>query len=558
MKKLDSNIDLDLKDFAELTDLLVNIISSENPMKISKDIDLIKSVFYKKFNFKKTSENISENDLKKEMMFKKALLLHKENKNTLRKEVDNQEKKNLIEKENIINEIKQLTEQKEILNRTYSKFRSLQKKWHKIGFVPIKNKTDIWNSYNHNVVKFYDYIKINNELRDIDFSKNLKLKEQICKSAEKLVNETSINKMDISLQDLHIKWKKIGPVKKENREDIWKRFQKISKKLNKKKNDFFIERKKFDIEKADKKNIISKKIKSLTDEPITTHFNWQKKTLECEELTKKWKKIGKLDKRNNKIVWKEFKNALNIFYMKKKDFYISNKQKNISLISRKKEICSEAKKLKLSTDWKKGSDKLIKLQKEWKSIAYTKNSTSLWKDFKSSTDYFFKKRSESFKNTKNKEKKIFEEKKIALIEIKNLKLKNEKESLNILKKFITNWYDNKIIISNKNLNSKFDKLIISKYLELGHDNYFAEIEVYKTKITSNKDDIKLVHEENLLLNTSKNFLEKKLLQYQNNIYFLSNNNQTESLYKEVERKINLVKKDIDHINHKQKILNSIK
>jgi len=558
LEKLDSNIDLDSKDFAELTDLLNNLISTENPMKVSKDIELIKSVFYKKFNLKKSSKNISEDDLKKELIFKKALLIYKKNKKKYREKINNQEKKNLKEKENIINEINQLTEQKELLNSTFSKFRSLQKKWSEIGFVPIEFKTDIWQSYNYNVVKFYDYIKLNKELRDIDFNKNFKLKEQICLDAENLINETSINKMDMSLQDLHIKWKKIGPVKKEYRDEIWDRFQKISKDLNKKKNDFFIKRKKIDNEKTKEKNDISKKIKSLADESNLTISDWKSKTLECEELNNNWKKIGKLEKINNKKVWKEFKNSLDYFYNKKKKFFETRKLKEVALINRKKEICLEAKQLKLSNDWKKSSDKLIKLQKEWKSIAYTKQSKRLWQDFKNSTDYFFKTRNETFKNAKNKEKKIIEEKKKTLIKIKNLQVTTKKESLNILKNYINNWYDNKNIISNKNLNSKFDKLIIAKYVEIGIDDRTADIDIYKTKIRIIKDKTKLISEENNLLHSSLDILAKRLLQYQNNIDFLSNNTQTESFYKEVEDKINTVKKDIDHLNHKQKILNDIK
>ena len=558
MKKLDSNIDLDAKKFSELTDLLKNISVIENPIKTTKDVELIKSIFYKKFNFKKSSESVSENDLKEEINFKKILKKYKKNKEIFREKINNQEKRNLKEKENIINEINQLTEQKELLNSTFSKFRSLQKKWNDIGFVPIEFKTDIWQSYNHNVAKFYDYIKLNKELRDIDFNKNFKLKEQICLDAEKLINETSINKMDMSLQDLHIKWKKIGPVKKEYRNEIWNRFQKISKDLNKKKNDFFIKRKKIDNEKAKEKNDISKKIKSLADKSNLTISEWTSKTLECEELTNKWKKIGKLEKNNNKKVWKEFKNSLDYFYNKKKTFYETKKLKEATLINRKKEICQEAKQLKLSTEWEKSSNKLIKLQKEWKSIAYTKQSKQLWQDFKNSTDYFFKKRNETFKNTKHEERKIIEEKKKTLVKIKKLQLTTKKESLNILKNYINNWYDDNNIISNKNLNSKFDKIIIEKYLEIGIDYRTADIDIYKTKIKSIKNKDKFISEEKNLLDSSLDILEKKLLQYQNNIDFLSNNTQTKSIYKEVEDKINTVKKDVEQVNYKQKILSEIK
>ena len=557
MKKLDI-IELDSQDFTELTNHVKNMISHEDPMKVSKDIELIKSVFYKKFNYKKSNENITKNDLKEEIKLKNCLVTFKKNKKKYREKINIQEKRNLKEKENIINEINQLTEQKELLNSTFSKFRSLQKKWNEIGFVPIEFKADIWQSYNHNIVKFYDYIKINKELRDIDFNKNLKLKEQICLDAEKLINEASINKMDMSLQDLHIKWKKIGPVKKEYRDEIWYRFQKISKDLNKKKNDFFTKRKKIDNEKAKEKNDISKKIMSLADESNFTISDWNSKTLECEELNIKWKKIGRLEKNNNKKVWQEFKNSLDYFYKKRRSFYETKKLKEITLINRKKEICQEAKKLKLSTEWEKTSFKLIRLQKEWKSIAYTKQSKRLWEDFKKSTDYFFKKRNQTLKNAKHEKKKIKEKRKKTLSIIKDLQVTTKKESLNILKNYINNWYDDNNIISNKNLNSKFDKIIIEKYLEIGIDYRTADIDIYKTKIKSIKNKDKLISAEKNLLDSSLDILQKKLFQYQNNIDFLSNNTQTKSIYKEVEDKINTVKKDIDQVNYKQKILSEIK
>ena len=201
---------------------------------------------------------------------------------------------------------------------------------------------------------------------------------------------------------------------------------------------------------------------------------------------------------------------------------------------------------------------LSDLQKEWKSIGYTKQSNRLWQDFKISTDYFFKKRNETFKNAKLEERKIIDEKNKTLIKIKNLQVTTKKESLNILKNYINNWYDDNNIISNKNLNSKFDKIIIEKYLEIGIDYRTADIDIYKTKIKSIKNKDKLISEEKNLLDSSLNVLEKKLLQYQNNIDFLSNNTQTKSIYKEVEDKINTVKKDVDHVNYKQKILSNIK
>ena len=179
----------------------------------------------------------------------------------------------------------------------------LQKKWRDTGHVPIAQNNSLWQSYHHHVEIFYDYIKINNDLRDLDFKRNLEEKTRICQKAEALINEKSLNKMHENLQELHEHWRNIGPVKKELREEIWERFQMATKLIHKKRNDYFLEKKEENETRLKAKNVICKKITALTENPPDTHNEWQKLITKCRALEDKWKEIGKLNKKDNKTGW---------------------------------------------------------------------------------------------------------------------------------------------------------------------------------------------------------------------------------------------------------------
>ena len=211
------------------------------------------------------------------------------------------------------------------------------------GNVPIQNKNDVWYNYNHHVELFYDYLKINRELRDLDFKRNLEHKELLCEKAEKLIKEKSINVSFNELQKIHEKWKEIGPVFKEKRENIWKRFQDASKIINKKRNDYFLELKQENNKNLKLKSSICNKIISLLDDMLDSHQKWKNKNEELNKLIEQWKKAAPINKNDLKKAWKEFRDSTNTFYLEKNNFYKNRKDSLVSNLMIKIKICEKLK-----------------------------------------------------------------------------------------------------------------------------------------------------------------------------------------------------------------------
>ena len=337
---LDSEINLKKTD--SIDDILVQIekyTQSTNLLSVSKDIESLKALFYIKL---KSLEDES-NEIEKE--FKKIYNKYRKERNSIRKKTEEDEKRNLKIKEDIISEIKDLTLNIEIKKETYNKFKELQKKWRETGHVNIRYKNEIWQNYNHFVEVFYDYLRLNNDLRDLDFKKNYKLKIELCEHAESLINEKSLNKMHEELQKLHDKWKNVGPVIKQEREVIWERFQDASRKINKKRNDYYTNLKKKDQEKINSKKDICEQINKIASKEFESYQACDKAKNEIDNLSNKWKSIGRVNKKDNKESWKIFRESLNKFYKKKNNFYKKRKEDNKKIIELKEKLCHQAEKL---------------------------------------------------------------------------------------------------------------------------------------------------------------------------------------------------------------------
>ena len=319
---------------------------SDNIFYISKKAEKIRAIFYQKLKqiFKEdTVKDIEgpEEEKKKstlhplEVEFRKAYNKLKIEKAKARKKKEQEEEHNLQIKKQIIEDIDKLTNQEESLKKTFEDFRVLQEKWRNTGHVPIAQNSSLWASYHHHVELFYDYIKINNDLRNLDFKRNLQEKTKICEKAEALINEKSLNKMHDNLQELHEHWKDIGPVEKEKREDIWERFQAATKLIHKKRNDYFLKKKEENDKKIETKNNICKQIEKLTESPADKHTQWQNLIAKCKELEEEWKAVGRLNKKENKIAWSNLKESLNHFYQTKNTFY-KNRKTDIEKIIQEK------------------------------------------------------------------------------------------------------------------------------------------------------------------------------------------------------------------------------
>ena len=329
-----SVIEIDYNSYSpqELLQHLSELITTENIYSVAKNVDTIKAVFYKKINAEKDvhkAEYIKNEGSKEEYKFvhplendfKKLFSQFRKKKAEYREKIEIDYAKNLKIKTQIIKDIESIISVEETIKETFEKFRALQEKWRATGEVGLVYRNDIWNSYHHHVEKFYDFIKINNDLRDLDFDRNLKQKASMCEQAEVLMEEKSINKVHTELQILHEKWKEVGPVKRELREEIWERFKEATHKLNKRRNEHFLDLKEKGKQSFENKSAICQKITNLTENEVKSHNEWNNLTSQVQELEAEWKKQAPMSKEYNKAAWKLLRETLSNFYAKKNEFY---------------------------------------------------------------------------------------------------------------------------------------------------------------------------------------------------------------------------------------------
>ena len=571
-----NNTDLEIEQVIEKIETLTN---DQNPYSVSKEIEELKSIFYIKLKEKTKTQEItilkeaptaekSDYSLEKnkentlhplEIDFKSLYGKFKKLKFEFRKKREGQELDNLKTKQQIIDDIDQLTQEDESVKKTFEHFRILQEQWKKTGHVPESENNNLWQSYHHHVELFYDYIKLNNDLRDLDFKRNLEEKTSICEKAEALLNEKSFNKMHSTLQELHEHWKNVGPVNREIREELWERFQNISKTLNKKRNDYFLKEKEKDKKKLVNKEEICRKITALTSETLTSHKSWEEKTSQCSSLEKEWKDVGRLNKAENSIAWKSLRTVLNSFYDKKNTYYKQKKEEAKSVLKVKIVICEKSEELQNSTDWQETGKQLISLQNDWKNAGFSNadQSNRIWKRFKAACDTFFNSRKEYYKAMDNEKEMALKDKEEILLKLKEFKSSaNSKDDIKQLKEFSNKWKKVGHIAREKmKINDDFFNIINDKFEELGLSKKVLAEEQYKNKVSSIKGNDKAISSEKQFLRLKIDSLKKEISQYENNISFFGKNKGTEPLRKQVEEKITKVNTEIETLKQKLQILN---
>ena len=543
----DKNLEIELessdqlKDFNEtivdtdkLIDKLKTLTDSNNLLSISKDVENIKAQFYIKL--KNTEKDKSDIEKK----FKKIYNQYRLEKNTLRKKIEKEEEDNLKIKKDIIAEIKELTNNIEIKKETFNHFKELQKKWKDTGYVNLKYKNDLWQTYNHYVEVFYDYLRLNNDLRDIDFKKNLKLKTKICEKAESLILENSLNKMHESLQLLHEEWKNIGPVKKEDREILWQRFQEASKKINKKRNDHYTELKRKDQEKIKLKKEICGKIEAISNKTFKNNTEFNTALNKFNELVEKWKSLGGVNKKDNKHCWKDFREVQNLFYKQKNEFFKKRKENNKKSIQLKSELCNEAKNLENDTNWESSTKKIIKLQDKWKKAGHTfgKASDKLWKEFKSSCDNFFnaKKKEQEKINLETNKKKASKEKIIK--KILDFKLEdNTDKNIEFIRSCVSNWKKIGEIKNSYKLEKNFKEVCFDLIRKINISQKEKEKLKQDTYINLIKDNLNEVKKYKLDIKQKITEKKKEIDQYETNKSFFVANKNNNSIKNQIDNKI---------------------
>ena len=406
------------KTLPELSDVFKSLMESEDRMSRSKEAESIKSAFYKLLGkLKSEAGEAADAFVEVEENFKSIYADYKRERAEYNKEQDALKEENLEKKKAIIEELKQLVDAQEDVSASFPAFREIQDKWRSVGPVPATAFRDINSTYQFNVERFYDKVKINRELRDLDFQKNLEVKEKFCEAAEKLAENENIVSAFNELQKLHEQWKEFGPVAKEFRESIWSRFQAATAVINKRYQAHFEELKDKQKENLAAKEALCVKVEEIAAREVKSSDEWNAFAKEIEAVQAEWRKIGFATKKDNQKIYDRFRAACDAFYGRKRDYYSQYRGEMEANVEKKLGIIKMAEELKSSTEWKKTTEKFIELQKQWKEIGAVprKKSEQLWKQFRAACDEFFAERDKNaspennfFANLKAK-KKIIED-----------------------------------------------------------------------------------------------------------------------------------------------------
>ena len=498
-----------------------------------------------------------------EIRFKAAFNIFRDNKLKYNETLEAQKVVNLQQKNAILEDLKQLINSEETLKKTYDEFRSLQDKWKEIGQVPATEITNLWNSYHFLVEKFYDKIKINRELRDLDLKKNLEAKIELCEKTEELLLEKSVTKAFKLLQKYHDEWKEIGPVPQEKKDEIWDRFKNATDKINQVRREHYSKIQEEQQGNYEAKVAICEKIEEVLNDSINSIGAWQKKSNDVNELFKVWKSIGPAQKKLNDEIWSRFKGSMDTFFNNKKEFFSRLKEQQIENYNKKLQLCVEAESLVDSKEWKKATDRIKKLQEEWKKVGPVpkRHSDKIWKRFRSACDAFFTNKSEHFSGIKGVEEENLRLKRELLERIKVYEIKKDRsENMEAIKAFQREWMaigyvpmkykDATQDEYRKSIDALFDKMKLN-------ESELSTAE-YRTMVEGMKDDPdsrdKVRRERNILTNKITK-LREEIIVLENNIGFFSNSKQSEIMKAEYEKKINRAKNDVKVLEAKLKILN---
>ena len=558
----------------KLVEMLEEIVESGDIPSIKTKVALIKVAFLKltrEEDHRKYEEYIAGGGDKEEFdsgpdplvdNFNKAFEKYKERKAKYIEEQEVLKLRNLDAKNAILDELRELVSSDESLKSTYDKFKELQTRWKEIGLVPAGEVNNLWQNYHFLVEKFFDKVKISKELRDLDLKKNLDKKLELCEKAEELLLEKSIVKSFKELQKYHHEWKEIGPVPSDKTEEIWERFKAATDKINERRRQHYSE-----LAEQREQNLLAKtalcdKAEQLVANEIDTIKEWQSKTDEINELFKVWKTIGPAPKKDNDVIWDRFKTCLNTFFSNKKEYFNEIKQEQLNNYNLKLDLCKQAEVIKDSTDWRKTTNDLINLQKEWKKIGPVprRYSDKIWARFRAACDEFFNRKSDFFANIGEREKENLEKKKELIEKVKNHEFGDKKEeNLEILKGFQREWtgighvpIKEKDKIQNefrKVIDEKLDKLNISS-VEIKTAGYAEKVENLK----DSPDSQRSIRKEMGFLNGKINNIKEDINLWENNIGFLAKSKKADLLKKEFEKKINKAKEEVALYEAKLKYL----
>lgn len=494
--------------------------------------------------------------------FNEVFAEYREKRDQHYKQLDQQLKNNLQKRLDIIEELKGLMNVEEDINTTYKNFKELQENWRNAGPIPRKNYNDVWRTYHHHMEIFYDFLHLNRELRDLDFKHNLEEKLKLVERAEALVNEPDIAKAFRELQTFHKIWKEdIGPVAKEQREEVWERFSNATKAMHQRRQEHFQEQDKVYEKNLEKKQEIITSITAIAENVTDNHRALQQQIREIEALRESFFKAGKVPQKVNEQTWTAFKEAVRTFNRNKNAFYKNQKKEQLENLEKKKALLGLAVSLKDSEDWDMATPEMKRIQSEWKKIGHVprKYSDKIWNEFKEACNHYFNRLHAEKNESQREEYANFEKKSACLDRLRAFQLSGDSEKdLAELKKFIAEWKQyGRIPYNKKHINGKFHKIVDALFKKMGVSRQEAELLKYgdKMKELAKSDNERALSNERVFIRRKISESNAEIRQLENNLQFFSNASSDSPLVQDVVKNIDKHKEALETWKAKLKKLN---
>ncbi len=492
-----------------------------------------------------------------EEAFKEVMAQIREQRATVFQKQEEERKQNLERKLEIIEKIKGMATSPDEANKSYQDFKALQTEWKEIGAVPPENSTEVWRNYQHIVEQYYDLLKLNFEARDYDFKKNLEIKTALCEAAEKLAEEQDVVSAFHQLQELHNQYRETGPVAKELREDIWTRFKNASTVINKAHQAHFEQMRAGEEENLQKKTALCEKVEEIAALPSTTSAEWEERSKQIIELQAEWKTIGFAPHKMNVKIFERFRAACDSFFSAKAEYYKTLKENFNENVAKKEAIIAKAKELSESTEWRSAGDKLIALQKEWKTIGAVpqKIGNRLWADFRAECDKFFEARNAANAGTRNVERENLEKKQGVVARLKELaeeSVEAIQEKLQALQEEF-NGIGHVPFKEKDQLYKAYREQLDVLYGKIRQNSRSRRLDNFKASIAKKAEDT-IDNERARLLRAYDN-LRQEIQTYENNLGFLSAaSKKGNALVDEITRKVEKLKEELKLTREKIKAI----
>ena len=558
---------------AEVVERIKEIAHAEEiPQK--DEVDYLKTVFYKLHFAEREADMKAYLDAggdpaayqvkpdENENAFKAEMTIIKERRAKQFEEQEKLKQDNLKKKLDIIEKIKNMATSPEEANKSYQEFKQLQQEWKEIKMVPAENANELWRNYQLYVEQFYDLLKLNSEAREYDFKKNLEIKTKLCEAAEKLADEDDVISAFHQLQELHQEYRESGPVAKELREGIWARFKAASTVINKKHQQHFEDIRTQEEENLNKKTALCEKVEAIAKEENKNSADWENHTKQIIEIQTEWKTIGFAPQKMNVKIFERFRAACDDFFGRKSEFFTNLKKEFAENAEKKKALVEKAQALKDSTDWKSTSDKLIALQKEWKTIGMVpkKYGDQLWNDFLAACNQFFEARNAANAGTRNEEHVNLEKKQDIIAQLKAL-LEDAGDDTQATVRKLTEEYNaiGHVPYKEKDkLYNEYHAVLDKIFKELNISTARRRLNNFKTNLknVAKRGEDALDNERGRLQRRAEQ-MKQEIQTYENNLGFLNAaSKKGNSLIDEMNRKVQKLKDDLELVKQKIKAIDA--